>query len=85
MRVLEGQSAIFLLNALIVVAARLWPTYPTPYLYTWRNFLFGTLPYAVFKGLPFLLFFVLTALPAILALVKVRARSRPPSRPAVGG
>lgn len=79
-RVLEGQVAIFLLNGLVVAAARLWPTYPYPYPFTWRYFLFTTLPYAIYHGLPFLLFFVLTSLPAILALAqRVRARHRPPT------
>jgi hypothetical protein len=53
--------------------------------FTLRHFLFSTLPYAVFNGLPFLLFFVLTSLPAILALVQASARHRPPSRPVWGG
>lgn len=84
-RVLEGQVVIFLLNGLVVAAARLWPTYPYAYPFTWRYFLFATLPYAVYKGLPFFLFLVLTSLPAILALVQTRARRRPPSRPVLGG
>jgi hypothetical protein len=85
-KVLEGQVAVFLFNALTVVAARLWPTHPAPYPYTLRYFLFPTLPYAIYNGMPFLLFFVLTSLPAVLALVQqVRARRRPPSRPALGG
>ena len=84
-KVLEGQATIFLLNGLTVVVARLWPTHPHPYPFTMRHFLFATLPYAVFNGLPFLLFFVLTSMPAILALIQVRARRRPPSRPVRGG
>jgi hypothetical protein len=89
-RVLEGQAIVFLLNGLTVVVARLWPTYPYPYPFTWRYFLFVTLPYATFSSLPFLLLFVLTSLPAILALVQRvstsrRTRRRPPSRPAWGG
>ena len=84
-RVLEGQVVIFLLNGLTVVVARLWPTYPYPYPFTWRYFLFVTLPYAFFSGLPFLLFFALTSLPAVLALVQTRTRRRPPSRPVWGG
>lgn len=84
-RVLEGQVVIFLLNGLTVVVARLWPTHPHPYPFTLHHFLFATLPYAVFSGLPFLLFFVLTSLPAILALVQSRAHRRPPSRPVRGG
>jgi hypothetical protein len=84
-RVLEGQVVVFLLNGLTVVVARLWPTYPDPYPFTWRHFLFFTLPYALFNGLPFLLFFALTSLPAVLALVQARARRRPPSRPVWGG
>jgi hypothetical protein len=83
-KVLEGQGIIFLLNCLIVVVARLWPTYPFPYPYTWRYFLFPTLPYAIYHGLPFLMFFVLTSLPAILALVQMTVRRRPPSRPVRG-
>ena len=79
------QVVIFLLNSLTVVVARLWPMHPHPYPFTLRHFLFSTLPYAVFNGLPFLLFFVLTSLPAILALVQASARHRPPSRPVWGG
>lgn len=84
-RVLEGQAIIFLLNGLTIVVARLWPTYPDPYPFTARHFFFVTLPYAFFSGLPFLLFFALTSLPAILALVQARARRPPPSRPVWGG
>jgi len=84
-RVLEGQLAIFLLNGLTVVVARLWPTHPHPYRFNWRHFLFSTLPYAAFNGMSFLLFFVLTALPAILAMVQARTRQQPPSRPVLGG
>ena len=84
-RVLEGQALIFLLNGLTVVVARLWPTYPYPYPFTARHFFFFTLPYAFFNGLPFLLFFALTSLPGVLALVQARARRRPPSRPVLGG
>jgi hypothetical protein len=83
--VLEGQLVIFLLNGLTVVVARLWPTHPHPYTFTWRHFLFITLPYAAFNGMAFLLFFVLTTLPAILAMVQARARRQPPSRPVLGG
>jgi hypothetical protein len=83
-RVLEGQVIVFFLNGFTVVAARLWPTHPFPYSFTLRGFLLGTLPYAVFNGMPFLLFFVLTSLPAILALVQARTRRGPPSRPVVG-
>jgi hypothetical protein len=84
-RVLEGQTVIFLLNAAIVVVARLCSAFPYPYPYTWRHFLTVTVPYAVFNGLPFLLFFMLTSLPAILALAQARTRRRPPSRPALTG
>ena len=85
-RVLEGQGIIVALNGLVVVAARLWPTYPYPYAFSVRYFLSVTVPYAMFHGLPFLLFFFLTMLPAILALAQARARrQRPPSRPALGG
>jgi len=89
-KALEGQAIVFLLNGLTVVVARLWPTYPYPYPFTWRYFAFVTLPYATFSSLPFLLLFILTSLPAILALVQRmstsrRAGRRPPSRPAWGG
>ncbi len=82
-RALEGQAIIVLLNGLIVTAARLWPTYPYAYPFTWHYFLTVTIPYAVYHGLPFLLFFMLTALPAILAwLGRIRARRQPPTRTA---
>jgi len=83
-RVLEGQAIVFLLNGMTIVVARMWPTYPHPYPFTWRHFLVFTLPYAIYKGLPFLLFFALTSLPAVLALLQARVRRRPPSRPVVG-
>ena len=83
-KVLEGQVIVFLLNGLTIVVARLWPTYPQPYPFTWRHFLIFTLPYALYKGLPFLLFFALTSLPAVLALVQKRVRRQPPSRPVWG-
>ena len=79
--VLQGQMAIFLLNGLAIVAARLWPTYPYPYPYTLRYFFFTTLPYAIYHSLPFLLFFVLTSMPALVALAQTLIRHRPPSRP----
>ena len=83
-RVLEGQAIVFLLNGLTITVARLWPTYPYPYPFTWRHFLIFTLPYAFYKGLPFLLFFALTSLPAVLAFMQARVRRQPPSRPVVG-
>jgi hypothetical protein len=46
---------------------------------------FLTLPYAFLSGLPLVLFFALTSLPAVLALVQTRARRRPPSHPVWGG
>jgi hypothetical protein len=84
-RVLQGQVIIFLFNGLTLVVARLWPTHPFPYSFTLRNFLLGSLPFSILNGLPFLLFFVLTSLPAIFALVQIRTRRRPPSRPVFGG
>jgi hypothetical protein len=84
-KVLQGQSAIFLLNTLTVVAARLWPTYPYQYPYTWSYFLLTTIPYAIYHGLPFLLFFVMTSLPALAALAQTVFRHRPPSRPLISG
>ncbi|MFL7794027.1 MAG: hypothetical protein AB8I69_17930 [Anaerolineae bacterium] len=80
-KALQGQVAIFLLNALAIVAARLWPTYPYPYPYTLRYFFLTTLPYAIYHSLPFLLFFVLTSMPALVALAQTLIRRRPPSRP----
>jgi hypothetical protein len=76
-KVLEGQAVVFLLNGLTAIVARLWPTHPYPYPFTWRYFLSVTVPCVTFKGLPFVLFFVLTSLPAVLALVQTRARRRP--------
>ncbi|MBN1955890.1 MAG: hypothetical protein JW900_12695 [Anaerolineae bacterium] len=76
-RVLQGQGLILLLHGLAVIAARLWPTHPVPYPFTWQHLIHYTLPYAVIYGLPFLLLFVLSSLPAILALIQVRSR-RPP-------
>jgi hypothetical protein len=80
-RVLEGQGIVFVLNVMTIAVARLWPTYPYPYPFTLRHFVFTTLPYALYHGLPFLLFFVLTSLPSVLALIQARTRHRPPSRP----
>ena len=59
-RVLEGQGIIVALNGLVIVAARLWPTYPFPYAFSVSYFLSVTVPYAMFHGLPFLLFLSLT-------------------------
>ncbi len=85
-RVLQGQVVIFVLNGLVVVAARLWPTHPYPYPFNLRYLVSITLPYALFHGLPYLAFFVLTSLPAALSLLQMRTRrQRPPSRPALGG
>ena len=42
----------------------------------------ATLPYALINGLPYLLFALLTSLPAIVELARMRAERRPPSRPA---
>jgi hypothetical protein len=84
-RALEGQGLIFVLNTLTVVVARLWPTYPAPYSFSWRYLLLVTLPYGLYHGLPYLLFTVLTALPAISTLVRPSGRRGPPSRPAWSG
>jgi hypothetical protein len=84
-KVLQGQVAIFLLNGLVIVSARLWPTYPYPYPYTLRYFLLTTMPYAIYHSLPFLLFFVMTSMPALVALAQMLIRRRPPSRPLASG
>jgi hypothetical protein len=84
-RALESQGILFLLNTLTIAAARLWPTYPSPYAFTPKLFVLGTLPYALYHGLPYLLFSVLTALPAISALVQTQTQRRPPSRPVWSG
>ena len=84
-RALESQGSVFLLNTLTVATARLWPTYPSPYPFTVNYFFLATLPYAVFHGLQYVLFTVLTALPAILALAQTYAQRRPPSRPIWSG
>lgn len=84
-KVLQKQLPIFLLNTLTIVAARLWPTYPYPYPYTWSYFLLTTVPYAIFNGLPFLLFSVMTCLPALAALAQTVFRRQPPSRPLASG
>jgi hypothetical protein len=82
---LEHQGLIFLFNTLTVVVARLWPTHPSPYLFSLEYFVVATLPYSLFSGLPYLLFTVLTSLPAILALVQSQTRRGPPSRPVLSG
>ncbi|MBN1580976.1 MAG: hypothetical protein JXA89_09765 [Anaerolineae bacterium] len=80
-KALQGQGIIFGINALIIVAARLWPTYPFPYPFSLQHFVFLTIPYGIYSGLPFLLFMLLTSLPALLSLIKARARQqKPPSR-----
>ena len=84
-KVLQGQLAIFFLNTLTIVAARLWPTYPYRYPYTWSYFILATVPYAIYHGLPFLLFFVMTSLPALAELAETIFRRQPPSRPLVSG
>jgi|GEM_PF-5359700 len=82
---LFAQAVIFLLNVFTVAAARLWPTHPYPYHFSLRYFVFTTLPYSIYNGLPFLLFGLLTLLPAILAFVRWYIRQRPPSRPVTSG
>ena len=84
-RALEHQGLIFLLNALTVVVARLWPSYPAPYPFSWSYLFLVTLPYGLYHGLPYLLFGVLTALPAISALMQPPGRRGPPSRPVLSG
>jgi hypothetical protein len=84
-RALESQGIVVLLNVGIVVAARMWPTYPYPYPFTWDHLARITLPYLLLRGPPFLLFALLTALPALLALVQSQARRPPPSRRAWSG
>lgn len=84
-RVLSGQAVIFALNVLVIAAARLWPTHPYPYRFSASYFVFTTLPYSIYSGLPFLLFGLLTSLPAILAFVRSYVRQRPPSRPVTSG
>jgi hypothetical protein len=81
-RALGGQVVVFALHTLLVVAARLWPTYPAPYPYTVEFFVKATLPYGLINGLPYLLFALLTSLPAIVELARTRAEHGPPSRPA---
>ena len=82
---LEHQAIIFCLNTLTVVVARLWPTNAFPYPYTVDYFFQGTVPYALYHGLPYLLFTLLTSLPAITALVRSYTQQHPPSRPLVSG
>jgi hypothetical protein len=84
-RVLQSQAAILMINGLTIVAARLWPTYPYPYPYTLSYFLLTTLPYAIFHSLPFMIFFVMTSLPALIALTQPFLQRQPPSRPLVSG
>lgn len=84
-RTLAGQAVIFALNVLTVVVARLWPTHPYPYRFSLDYFVFITLPYSIYNGLPFLLFGLLTSLPAIGAFVRSFVRQRPPSRPVTSG
>lgn len=80
-RALASLGIASVLNVLTVVAARLWPTYPYAYPYTVGYFALVTIPYALYRGLPYLLYTVLAAVPAVLALLRARARGRPPSRP----
>jgi hypothetical protein len=84
-RALESQGPIVLLNLLIVVVARIWPTHPSPYPFTLDHFVRITLPYSLFRGPPFLLFSLLTTLPALLALTQAQARRPPPSHRAWSG
>jgi hypothetical protein len=80
-RALQGQVIILAGSVLVIVAARLWPTYPFPYPFSLRHFIFLTVPYGIYSGLPFLLFMLLTSLPALLSLTRARARrQQPPSR-----
>jgi hypothetical protein len=81
-RALGAQVVVFALNTLLVVAARLWPTHPAPYPYTVEFFVGATLPYGLINGLPYLLFALLTSLPAIVELARKGVERRPPSRPA---
>jgi hypothetical protein len=85
-RALGSQGALFLLNTLTVAAARFWPTYPSPYPFTLQYLLLVTLPYATFHALPYVLFMMLTSLPALTALIRDRMQHRqPPSRPVWSG
>lgn len=81
LRALESQAILFLLNTLLIAAARLWPTYPSPYPFTLRYFVLITLPYGLYQALPYFLFTVITSLPAIMALLQAQTRRQPPSRP----
>lgn len=78
LRALESQGLLFLANTLLVAAARLWPTYPFPYPYTWQYFFVVTLPYGLYHGLPYFMFTVITSLPAISALLQAQTRRPPP-------
>jgi hypothetical protein len=80
-RAIKGQGITVLLNGLVILAARLWPTHPVPYPFTPGHFVRVTLPYSLVYGPPLLLFSLLTTLPALLALIQSQARQRPPSRP----
>jgi hypothetical protein len=82
---LEHQGIIFVLNTMTIVVARLWPTNLFPYPYTTDYFFRGTVPYALYNGLPYLLFTLLTALPAIAALVHSYTQRQPPSRSVFSG
>jgi hypothetical protein len=84
-RAIKGQGITVLLNALTILAARLWPTHPFPYPFTSNHFVRVTLPYTLFHGPPLLLFSLVTILPALLALMQSQARQRPPSRPVRSG
>ena len=83
-RALEGQIALFCLSVATIIAARLWPSYPSPYPFSLQYMAMVTLPYGLFNGLPYLLFMMLTSLPALSALVRDRIkRQQPPSQPLV--
>lgn len=85
-KALQGQVIVLAANALVIVAARMWPTYPFPYPFSLRHLIFLTIPYGIYTGLPFLLFMLLTSLPALMSLIQARARrQQPPSRQAWSG
>jgi hypothetical protein len=80
-KALQGQAIILIANVLAIACARLWPTYPYPYPFSISHLVFLTVPYGIYASLPFLLFMLLTSLPALLSLFRARARQQqPPSR-----
>lgn len=81
---LQAQLAIMALNLAVIVAARLWPTHPFPYSFTWRHLVFLTIPYGIYKGMPCFLFFIIASMPALLALLQQSSQRRPPLRPLQG-